>query len=113
MVTEWSRSLAFAPVRQGTADLIAKMGPMWDEDLPQLGQQVREIVSGYLGVVVGQCEYLWGCHQVLVARAAEGVKPESEWFDVGRVEIIEPEKRLSPVNYPVAVAGADVPAPIR
>lgn len=79
---------------------------------PELGDRVREIVSGYEGVVTGTVVYLWGCEQVLVARANEKGKPEAEWFDLGRIEIIE-KATLTAVAYESQPNGADVPAPIR
>lgn len=83
----------------------------WDSQLPQLGDRVREIVSGYTGVVTGCVRYLWGCEQVLVARADEKGKPESDWFDVGRIEILE-RAALAPVAN-VSARGADTPPPVR
>jgi hypothetical protein len=79
---------------------------------PQLGDRVREIVSGYEGVVSGYVEYLWGCHQVLVGRADKDGKPESEWFDIGRIEVVE-QNFLAPVSPATPHAGADKPAPAR
>lgn len=83
---------------------------------PHLGDKVREIVTGQEGVVTGFCEYLWGCEQVLVARTDKDEKLDNQWYDIGRVEIVE-RKSLSPVSYatPTTAApkGADIPAPIR
>jgi len=79
---------------------------------PQLGDKVEEIVSGYEGIVVGVCEYLWGCQQVLVSRASKDGKPESEWYDIGRIEVLERDA-LQPVGIALISDGADKPAPVR
>lgn len=79
-------------------------------ELPRLGDKVREIVSGYEGVVTGFCEYLWGCEQVLVARPDKDGKPESDWYDVGRVEVLG-RNVIAPVT--TVATGADKPAPVR
>jgi hypothetical protein len=80
---------------------------------PALGERVKEIISGFEGVVTGQCHYLWGCEQVLVSRPDEKGKPEAEWYDVGRVLVLADE-RVQPVAHPGKLTrGADKPAPIR
>lgn len=33
---------------------------------PELGDKVREIVTGHEGIATGQIDYLWGCRQFLV-----------------------------------------------
>lgn len=80
---------------------------------PRLGDRVREIVSDYTGIVTGECVYLWGCEQVLVVRTDEKGKPEGEWFDIGRIEVVE-QGAASAIDYGVeSSTGPDVPAPIR
>lgn len=85
---------------------------MRSPDWPTLGDKVKEIVSGFEGIVVGTCEYLWGCEQVLVSRADEKGKPDAEWYDIGRVSILA-RAVLAPVGYDAAPTGADKPAPTR
>jgi hypothetical protein len=57
----------------------------------ELGDKVKDKVSGFNGVVVSKTKYLNGCCRV-------GVKPQSlekgstideEWFDVGQLEIVD------------------------
>jgi len=67
-------------------------------DAPELGDQVKEIVTGYTGVVTGQAEYLWGCVQHLVHFRDQDGKAQSDWFDVGRLEVIE-KAALRPVVH--------------
>jgi len=82
---------------------------------PMLGDKVREIVSGREGTITGQCVYLWGCEQFLLAwpdPAKEGYI-ESEWYDIARLEVIEPQVMAPIAHEGVFVAGPDKPAPIR
>lgn len=76
---------------------------------PALGDKVREIVTGHEGTVTGQLEYLWGCRQYLVHyRNTEG-KPETEWYDIARLEVLE-RSVVTPIEYPGFVAEASGPA---
>lgn len=79
----------------------------------KLGEEVREVVTGFEGVVTGRAEYLSGCHQLLVAPKvkADGAYAEGHWFDeqrlvvkVGSVPIV-----LDNSQTP----GCDTPAPRR
>ena len=80
---------------------------------PTLGRTVREIVTGHEGVVTGVCEYLWGCETMLVAyRDADG-KPQSEWYDVSRLELKPEIAQLEPVRYETEPRGADKAPPRR
>jgi hypothetical protein len=56
---------------------------------PQMGDRVREIVTDREGVVTGQSEFLWGCRQCLVHYRDEDGKSQSEWYDVGRLSVLE------------------------
>ena len=77
-----------------------------------MGDKVREITSGFEGIVVGYSEYLWGCEQFLVTRRDERGLPESLWFDVARLKIVKRDA-LKPVRTEVPGTGPDVEAPIR
>lgn len=56
-----------------------------------LGVKVKEIVTGFTGVVTGHCEYLTGCDTYLVAPPLdkEGKHRDGRWFDVNRLEITD------------------------
>jgi hypothetical protein len=56
---------------------------------PQLGDRVREIVTGNEGIVTGTSEYLWGCRQHLLHYRDKDDKPQVEWYDVGRLQVLE------------------------
>lgn len=56
----------------------------------ELGDQVRDKVTGFKGIVTGQAQYLTGCKQVMVTpRASEdGKYVDACWLDVDRVEVV-------------------------
>ena len=54
-----------------------------------MGDRVREIVTGNEGVITGVSEFLWGCRQHLVHFEDKDGKPQSEWYDVGRLEVLD------------------------
>lgn len=79
-------------------------------DAIQLGDRVRDLITGFEGVVTGRCEYITGCTQVLVAPAAkDGAFVESHWFDVDRCEPAGGKR----ISLAVSIAGPDKEAPKR
>ncbi len=57
----------------------------------ELGSRVRDRINGFVGIVTGRADYLFGCRQVLVAPEdlpADGKHSESVWIDEDRVEIV-------------------------
>ena len=57
------------------------------------GDEVREKVSGFKGVITGTCFYLTGCNQYLIsAESKENKEPVALWYDEGRIELVENEK---------------------
>lgn len=86
-----------------------------DTHQPNLGDRVREIVTKKKGTITGFCEYLWGCQQFLVYIDDETDKdgnPRTEWYDVGRLEVID-RAAVRAINYGPAFAGPDKVAPTR
>lgn len=92
----------------------------------QLGVRVREIVSGFEGIVTGRAEYLNGCVQYLVRPkmvVKEGDQPKAPdgvWYDEQYLELVDPG--LLHERHPTAVraagetlagarTGSDAPAP--
>lgn len=59
------------------------------EDLGKLG---RDKITGFEGIIVGYAVYLFGCNTYALAprtfNKETGKRPETEWFDDGRIEII-------------------------
>jgi hypothetical protein len=79
---------------------------------PQLGDKVRDGITGFEGVVTGVVAYISGCDQCLVVPAMKDEvmeMPKSSWIDVDRLSIVQ-EKVHS--RRPVRV-GSDASAPIK
>lgn len=57
-----------------------------------LGKKARDIVTGFEGIIIGKCEYLYGCNQYGVNPGVieKGKLGDIQWFDEGRIEIIGP-----------------------
>jgi len=57
----------------------------------ELGQEVRDKVTGFSGIASGKSEYLSGCtHICIQPKVKRGNKelPEPQWFDEPMVEVI-------------------------
>lgn len=78
-----------------------------------LGTKVKDVITGFSGVVTGRVEYLTGCNQLLVtpAIAKDGSARESCWFDEQRCKPVRGAKKIVLENG--ATPGFDKPAPIR
>lgn len=57
----------------------------------ELGDRVRDLISGFEGIVVGRTEWLFGCTRIGVSpgKLHEGKTIDSEWFDVQQLELVE------------------------
>ena len=77
----------------------------------QLGDRMKDVITGFVGVATGQVDYITGCKQFLLAPPVkdDGSKPGSEWFDEDRLEVVEARA----VTLPRRVDGPDMPAPVR
>ena len=70
------------------------------------GQQVKEIHTGFSGVVTAVAFYATGCTQVLVQPngsrgiRADGTPAKAEWFDEGLVEGVESDAPGGPQRNP-------------
>lgn len=63
------------------------------KDLELLGLKVRDKVTGLIGVVSCISYDLYGCIQAVVSPVADiekGSVPEGRWFDVARLEVLDP-----------------------
>lgn len=78
----------------------------------EMGDKVRDAITGFTGVVTGRCEYVSGCNQALVAPGVkeDGTFVESMWLDDDRLEVIESNVIKLPRR---TAAGFDKPAPTR
>jgi hypothetical protein len=76
--------------------------------MSMLGKAARDKVTGFDGIIVGKCDYLFGCTQLGIAPQSKDGKLEStQWFDDGRVEV------TGPGVAPEAVAGSSNGGPSR
>ena len=68
----------------------------------ELGQNARDKITGFEGIITGRAEYLTGCTQFALAPKAlpDGSIRATEWFDEGRVEVMG-----------TAITSADVAGP--
>jgi hypothetical protein len=59
----------------------------------ELGDQVRDKVTGFKGIVTGKAQYLTGCKQVMVTPKVgdDGKYVDACWLDVDRVEVLGKE----------------------
>ena len=57
------------------------------------GDEVKEKISGFKGVITGTCFYLTGCNQYLVTAKPkdEFSEPTALWYDEGRLHLINKE----------------------
>lgn len=58
----------------------------------KLGQRVKDLVSGFVGMTTARTEYLNGCIQFSVTPPVdkEGKKPDGIWFDEEQLEYVGP-----------------------
>lgn len=56
----------------------------------QLGQTVRDRITGFQGVVTGIVNYISGCHQALVTPRVkdDGSASDANWYDLQRLELV-------------------------
>lgn len=80
-----------------------------------LGDRVKDIITGFEGIVTGKCQYITGCDQVLVQPRVkdDGSKAEGGWFDSDRCTVIN-AGAIDPLTVrSVERPGSDDPAPIK
>jgi len=57
----------------------------------ELGDRVKDVVTGFSGIAAGITKFLTGCDQVLIDPGVgeDGKLIESHCFDIMRVEVVE------------------------
>lgn len=78
-----------------------------------MGDEVRDEVTGFGGVVTGYARYLTGCAQVLVQPKVKegGDWQEGRWFDVDRLTLAKSAAHVHVVK--TAVGGPPGSAPVK
>lgn len=71
----------------------------------ELGQKVRDRLTGFAGIAVSRVEHLYGCSRIAIepTELHDGKPILSEWFDEQRVEAIDGTNFLAeapPTNRP-------------
>lgn len=68
----------------------------------ELGMKVKDMVSGFQGIITGKVYWLNGCERVLISPDTvkqDGGIMEGEWFDVQQVSVIEPDTHVRRACY--------------
>ena len=75
--------------------------------------KVKDELTGFVGIVIGKCEYVTGCEQFLVQPACTAkdktTKPTAVWFDEDRLTVTKKAKKKKAPSK----LGACDPAPIK
>jgi len=59
--------------------------------MKNLGKKGKDKITGFEGIIIGRCAYLYGCTQYcLTPKAVKGETKDSEWFGEGRIQITGP-----------------------
>lgn len=70
--------------------------PLVVDDL--LGKTMKDVITGFQGVVTGSCRYITGCDQYLLQPVNKANKHDdkksAEWFDENRLKVVKGKKRV-------------------
>ncbi len=77
----------------------------------KLGDKVKDTITGFEGVAVAECEYLYGCKQFQIEGVDKDGAPKSWWFDFQRIEEIEMVKKEEHESIPLLRMGGNVGGP--
>ena len=77
-----------------------------------LGAEYRDKITGLRGICTGECRYISGCDQALLAQKVgkDGKVPDGHWLDVQRLE--RAGSKIITL-YNAETPGCDMAAPIR
>jgi hypothetical protein len=80
--------------------------------LPELGDLVRDKVTGFEGIVTSHAQHLTGCDRFWIEPRvdSEGKTREGRWTDIDLLEIVEPNKIERVIYNRKAPGGTDLPA---
>ena len=61
----------------------------------ELGEKVKDDITGFEGIAVARCYYISGCIRIGVQGQVkqDGSVPDPEWFDEDRLESKQTEKK--------------------
>lgn len=78
------------------------------------GDSVKDIITGYEGVIIGRTDWLTGCNTmgVLTRELKEGKPQEPNWIDENRLNLInEKEVILNKKEQPIDPGGPIISIP--
>lgn len=73
----------------------------------KFGDKVKDIISGFTGIVTGKAQYMTGCNQTLVSQQDSAAKAEAAWFDDSRLKVV----KQSAVSLPRAAVARNPGGP--
>jgi hypothetical protein len=78
-----------------------------------LGMRVKDKVTGYAGVITSISFDLYGCVQAIVHPGLDdnGKLKESNWFDVGRLEVTDDKPAMDQPDFDFGPAAAGKKGP--
>ncbi len=78
----------------------------------EFGIKAKDKITGFVGIVTGNCQYISGCDQVLLVPECgkDGSHREGHWFDLQRIVPLGGKKIVLDNSR---TPGPDKPAPIR
>jgi hypothetical protein len=58
--------------------------------MAKLGDKVKDSITGFMGIVTGASQWLYGCERLFVEpqEMHEGKPVEGQWFDVQRLDVL-------------------------
>lgn len=73
----------------------------------ELGNKVRDSITGFTGIATGKTTWLYGCERICVQpQALHNGKPiDAEWFDDQQVELVEESKPMVSESSVAAAGG--------
>lgn len=79
-----------------------------------LGDKVKDTISGFVGIATGRSEYLYGCVRICVtpAEMKDGKPIDPLWFDEDQLSMVEDASVPRPESAAVR-AGGPMPADAR
>jgi hypothetical protein len=67
----------------------------------ELGNKVKDNITGFVGIAVGRTTWLFGCNRIAVEpqELKDGKPIEAQWFDEQRIElVVDTKPEVSPDN---------------
>lgn len=67
----------------------------------ELGWEVKDVITGFKGIIVGRAQYITGCNQYCIQpidKKKTAEKKDSIWFDENRLETVK-EQDLKLVQH--------------